>query len=98
MLKPLQNFVLLDITEATKNNEQKFVQNEKGIYDPRMVGVYGNINLMLAKVVDISDTVETTEIKIGDTILVSKRFGHKYDEGDKKYALIPIVDILAVLK
>lgn len=84
-LQPLNENVLLDITE--ENKEQK---TASGIIIPDSAKEKPSF----AKVVAIGN-IENLEITVGDTVYYKKYSGTEVEFEDKKYLFIPYADLLA---
>ena len=84
-LQPVNQNVLLDITE-----EDKVTQTASGIIIPDSAKEKETI----AKVIAMSN-IENAEIAVGDTVLYKAFSGTETEFEDKKYLLIPYVDLLA---
>ena len=98
MIKPLNNLIILDITEFLLDEEGKREKKTaSGIIIPGSAAK-SDSKTMTVEVVAIPDKLET-EIKVGDFIVVSKFHGHRYrdPETEREYALIPEDNILAIV-
>lgn len=84
-LQPVNQNVLLDITESDK--EQK---TASGIIIPDSAKEKQNI----AKVVGIS-SIDNPEVTVGDTVLYKGFSGTETEFEGKKFLLLPYADILA---
>ncbi len=84
-LQPLNENVLLDLTEDTK--EQK---TATGIIIPDTA----KEKPQYAKVVAIGN-IENPGIAVGDTVFYKKFSGTEFDFESKKYLMVPYADLLA---
>ena len=84
-LQPLNENVLLDITE--ENKEQK---TATGIIIPDTA----KEKPQYAKVVAIGN-IENPGIAVGDTVFYKKFSGTEFDFESKKYLMVPYADLLA---
>ncbi len=84
-LQPLNENVLLDLTEDTK--EQK---TASGIIIPDTA----KEKPQYAKVVAIGN-IENPGIAVGDTVFYKKFSGTEFDFESKKYLMVPYADLLA---
>jgi len=84
-LQPVNQNVLLDITEEEKENK-----TASGIIIPDTAKEKDNT----AKVVAISN-IENAEIAVGDVVLYKAFSGNETEFEGKKYLLIPYTEILA---
>ncbi|MFO8234558.1 MAG: co-chaperone GroES [Bacteroidales bacterium] len=84
-LQPLNEHVLLDISEEAK--EEK---TPSGIIIPDSA----KEKKKMAKVVAVSD-IENSAIEVGDTVMYKEFSGTEAEVDGKKYLLIPYADILA---
>lgn len=85
MIKPLGERVLLEVPEVKEEKTQS------GLFVPDTVKEKPNH----AVVVAVGAKVE--EVKEGDKVIYSKFAGTEVKEGDKKYMLMEINDVLAVI-
>lgn len=96
-MKVLHNNVFVDITEMLQREKQPKEEVRNGIIFPS-TNNKNEDKLMEVKVVEISSMIKDCEIKVGDTILVSKYFGHRYKKDNIDYGIIDYNTILAVLE
>lgn len=85
MIKPLGERVLLEVPEVKEEKTQS------GLFVPDTVKEKPNHAVVAA----VGAKVE--EVKEGDKVIYSKFAGTEVKEGDKKYMLMEINDILAVI-
>ncbi len=84
-LQPVNQNVLLDITEETKVQK-----TASGIIIPDSVKEKKNT----AKVIAMS-SIENAEVAVGDTVLFKEYAGTQTEFEGKKYLLLPYTEILA---
>lgn len=91
MIKPLKDYVLLEVKQEEKNINGFIIPESKD--KPRSAKV---IAVGPGKVVD--GKLVPVEVKVGDVVVYKEYSTTEYEENNKKYLLIKAEDLLAVIE
>lgn len=91
MLKPLQSYIVLEIEPAEKKIGGFIIPDSKEKSAVGKVVAVGPGKLVDGKKEEITVT-------IGDRVLYKEYSSSEYKDGDKKYLVVDLADILAVIE
>lgn len=92
MIKPLNDYVLLEKLEAEKKVGAIILTSEKKKANAATVVAVG------PGAKDKDGKLVPVSLKVGETVIFREYSGTDYEDGDKKYLLIKEEDILAVIE
>lgn len=91
MIKPLGDNVLLEKTPNEKKVGDLVLTTEKKVGNRATVRAIGSGKKEDGKLIPIN------EVKVGDEVIYREYAGTEYEEDGKKYLLIKVEDILAIV-
>lgn len=92
MIKPLQDYVVLESKKAEKKVGSIILTTEAEKTNVATVVAVGD-----GKVAEDGKVIPI-EVKVGDNVLYKQYSTTEYKEGDKKYLLVKAEDIIAIIE